>query len=68
MRLGRIKIVIDCVVDLADRDMVEQGEDAIIDDVYSMVKYGEMRHHIEEEEDKDLTEADIPEFLTDTDE
>jgi len=67
MRLGRVQIVIDCVVDLADEDMKWSGESAIIDDVYNMVKYGEVKSHIQEVEDKNLTEADLPEFLTQED-
>lgn len=64
MRLGKVKIEIEYVVDLDNDEMVSEAKNAIYEDLMSAVKYDELFNHIEvTDEDKTLKEEDIAEFL-----
>jgi hypothetical protein len=67
MRLGKITIDLEYVVDLDNEEMVEYAKNCIYEDVMSAMKYNEIQNYIKVgDEDKSLTEDDIPAFLTDS--
>lgn len=68
MRLGKVVIDIGYVVDLDNEEMVDHAKEALLDDIFSAAKYNETHLWIEtiEVNKKDYSEADIPEFLTET--
>jgi hypothetical protein len=67
MRLGKITFDLEYVVDLDNEDMVEYAKTCIYEDVMSAMKYNEIQNYIKVgDEDKSLTEDDIPAFLTDS--
>jgi hypothetical protein len=68
MRLGKVKLAIEYVVDLDDETMVTSAQDCIVDDIYNAVKYSEVAQWLNIEEDKNLSESDIPEFLREEEE
>lgn len=64
MRLGKVKIEIEYVVDLDNDDMVSEAKNAIYEDLMNAVKYNELFNHIEvTDEDKTLKKEDIAGFL-----
>jgi len=63
MRLGRVYFSSSYVVDLDNKDMVQQAKDAVYEDVCSANKYDEMDVWIKSEADEGATESDIPDFL-----
>jgi hypothetical protein len=64
-RLGRVVFDLGYVVDLDDREMIEEARTSIVEDIYSAIKYGELDQYIEIRDDPEATadEADIAEFL-----
>jgi hypothetical protein len=67
MRLGKITFDLEYVVDLDNEEMVEYAKNCIYEDVMSAMKYNEIQNYIKVgDEDKSLTEDDIPAFLTDS--
>lgn len=64
MKLGKVKIELEYVVDLDNEDMVNNAKNYMYEDIMSIVKYEELFDIIEvTDEDKTLKEEDIPEFL-----
>lgn len=63
MRLGRVYIEFSYVVDLDNQDMVDHAVESIHDDIMNYGKYNEGLA-VNTEEKPDLTESDIPSFLT----
>ena len=63
MRLGKVCIKIEYVVDLDNEDMVEEAKACLFEDVMNAVKYDEIDSNINVVEDQSLTENDIPDFL-----
>jgi hypothetical protein len=67
MRLGKVKIQIEYVVDLDDEEMVQHAFDALYEDLCGACKYDSIHDVLEiTEEDPSLKQEDIPEFLLDT--
>jgi hypothetical protein len=67
MRIGKITFDLEYVVDLDNEEMVEYAKNCIYEDVMSAMKYNEIQNYIKVgDEDKSLTEDDIPAFLTDS--
>lgn len=62
-RLGRVYFNINYVVDLDNKDMVDEAKQCVFEDVMNAVKYDEVAAHIEVVSDATATEEDIPEFL-----
>jgi len=68
MRLAKVKIEFQYVVDMDNDDMVNQAKNALYEDLMSAVKYNELFDYIHvTDEDKTLKLEDIPEFLTEED-
>ncbi|NBQ48908.1 MAG: hypothetical protein EBU33_10730 [Sphingobacteriia bacterium] len=68
MRLAKVKIEFQYVVDMDNDDMVNQAKNALYEDVVSAFKYNELFSYIHvTDEDKTLKQEDIPEFLTEGD-
>ena len=64
MRLGRVRIAHEYVVDLDNKEMVDHAKDALIEDMQNIAKYDEYHHAIEIDKDgHGLEESDIPDFL-----
>lgn len=63
MRLGRVSLRMEYVIDLDNENMVYEARDCIVSDVDEMVKFDEYDHYIKYEEDGNLSERDIPSFL-----
>jgi len=68
MRLGKVILDLNYVVDLDNSFMVEEAIDCIYEDIMNAVKYNELGEWITTIEDPNATEADIPEFLLDNEE
>jgi len=63
MRLGRVQISHSYVVDLDNKEMVEDGTEALYDDLMNAVKFDELGANIVVLEAPDASESDIPDFL-----
>lgn len=64
MRLGKVKIEMEYVVDLDNDMMIYEAKNALYEDLMSAYKYDEIYNRIEvTEQDKTLKKSDIPEFL-----
>lgn len=63
-RLGRVVFKAAYIVDLDDPDMVDRAKECLADDIFNAVKMDEAAEWIGTEEDKTLSPADIPSFLT----
>lgn len=71
MRLGKVQVVFEYVVDLNNQEMVDNAKISIAEDIESAVKHdglllgGKTIHVIDEtmEECKFLDQSDIPDFL-----
>jgi hypothetical protein len=59
MRLGKVQIGLEYIVDLDNVCQVELAREFIHDDLAYAIKYDEIDSHIEIIEDASLTEADI---------
>ena len=69
MRLGKVKIEMEYVVDLDNEDMINEAKNALYEDLMNAYKYNKIYNHIEvTEQDESLKECDIPEFLLEKDE
>ena len=69
MKLGKVKIELEYIIDLDNQDMVDQAKNALYEDLMNAAKYEELFDMIEvTDEDKTLKETDIPEFLREEDE
>ena len=64
MKLGKVKIELEYVVDLDNEEMVNDAKTYMYEDIMNIVKYEELFDIIEvTDEDKTLKEEDIPDFL-----
>ena len=59
MRLGKVQIGLEYIVDLDNVCQVELAREFIHDDLAYAIKYDEIDSHIDIVEDASLTEADI---------
>jgi hypothetical protein len=65
MRLGKVIIKLEYVVDLDSEHMIDQAKNAIYEDLMNAYRYNEIYHHIKvTEQDNNLEPSDIPRFLT----
>lgn len=63
-RVGYVELTVRYAVDLDDKEMVQQAQDCIYEDVSNMVKYEEIAAWIKvHKADPKLRESDIPDFL-----
>ena len=63
MKLGRICVDLNYVVDMDNDEMVRHATEALYEDLMQGVKYGDLTNWIRVSEDKDAKEDMIPEFL-----
>lgn len=64
MRLGKVKVNLEYVVDLDNEAMVVHAKDSLVEDIYSAVKNNEVDWLVVTIPDcKDVSESDILEFL-----
>lgn len=63
MRMGKVRIHNEYIVNLDNEAMVDHAKDALIEDIFNAVKFDEVQDGIEIVEDATLTEEDIPDFL-----
>tara|TARA_B100000614_G_scaffold222415_1_gene210181 strand:+ start:171 stop:386 length:216 start_codon:yes stop_codon:yes gene_type:complete len=64
MQLGKVVINLEYVVDLDNKEMVAQAQDALYEDLMSAYKYNGLANWIGiREGGEGLSESDIPEFL-----
>lgn len=67
MRLGKVYIPSQYVVDLDNESMVDEAKECMLEDIMNAVKFNELPSWVQVVEDDSLFEADIPEFLKDND-
>lgn len=67
-RLGRVYIDFGYIVDLDNKEMVDDARTCLIEDLTNAFKYGEVDQYIDVEETPDASEDAIPEFLLNPDE
>ena len=65
MKLGRISLDLNYIVDMDNDEMVRHATEALYEDLMQGVKYGDLANWIRISEDKDAKENMIPEFLLD---
>jgi hypothetical protein len=63
MKLGRICVDLNYIVDMDNEEMVRHATEALYEDLMQGVKYGDLANWIRISEDKDAKEDMIPEFL-----
>ena len=63
MKLGRISLDLNYIVDMDNEEMVRHATEALYEDLMQGVKYGDLANWILISEDKDAKEDMIPEFL-----
>jgi hypothetical protein len=63
MKLGRICVDLNYIVDMDNEEMVRHATEALYEDLMQGVKYGDLTNWIRVSEDKDAKEDMIPEFL-----
>ena len=63
MKLGRISLDLNYIVDMDNEEMVRHATEALYEDLMQGVKYGDLSNWIRISEDKDAKEDMIPEFL-----
>jgi hypothetical protein len=63
MKLGRISLDLNYIVDMDNDEMVRQATEALYEDLMQGIKYGDLANWIRINEDKDAKEDMIPEFL-----
>lgn len=63
MRLGKVKLTAEYVVNLDDEYMVEEAKTALYEDIMNFVKYDELQNHFDVVEDPTSKEDDIADFL-----
>jgi len=59
MRLGKVQIGLEYIVDLDNQEQVNLAREFIHDDLAYAIKYDEVDSHIDIVEDASLTESDI---------
>lgn len=68
MKLGKVVVSAEYVVDMDNEEMVRHAKDCLWEDVMCAVKYDELGEWLDVVEAPDADESDIPEFLLDEDE
>ena len=68
MKLGKVYISHQYVVDLDDDRMVAEAKGCMLEDIMNAAKYDELSTWVKVEGNDSLLEADIPDFLKDGDE
>jgi hypothetical protein len=63
MKLGRICVDLNYIVDIDNDEMVRHATEALYEDLMQGIKYGDLTNWIRVSEDKNATEDMIPEFL-----
>jgi len=63
MKLGRICVDLNYIVDIDNDEMVRHATEALYEDLMQGVKYGNITNWIDVIEDKNAKEDMIPEFL-----
>jgi hypothetical protein len=63
MKLGRICVDLNYIVDIDNDEMVRHATEALYEDLMQGIKYGDLGNWIRVSEDKNATEDMIPEFL-----
>ncbi len=63
MKLGRISLDLNYIVDMDNEVMVRHATEALYEDLMQGIKYGDLANWIRISEDKDAKEEMIPEFL-----
>jgi len=65
MRLGRVKINREYIVDLDNQEMVDHAKESVCEDFSEMLKSDTVYDSVIVEPAPDASENDIPDFLTD---
>jgi hypothetical protein len=63
MKLGRICVDLNYIVDMDNEEMVRHATEALYEDLMQGIKYGDLANWIRVSEDKNAKEDMIPEFL-----
>jgi hypothetical protein len=63
MKLGRICVDLNYIVDMDNEEMVRHATEALYEDLMQGIKYGDLANWIRISEDKNAKEDMIPEFL-----
>jgi len=63
MKLGKVCLTLDYVVDMDNQNMVKQAVECLYEDLMQGYKYDNIMNWIDVVEDKTATEDMIPEFL-----
>jgi len=63
MKLGKVCLTLDYVVDMDNQDMVKQAVECLYEDLMQGYKYDNIMNWIDVVEDNTATEDMIPEFL-----
>lgn len=63
MKLGRVCLDLNYIVDMDNDEMVKHAVESLYEDLMQGVKYGNISDWIDVIEDKNATEDMIPEFL-----
>lgn len=67
-RLGRVYIDFGYIVDLDNKEMVDDARTCLIEDLINAFKHSDIEQYIDVEEAPDASEDAIPEFLLNPDE
>ena len=65
MKIGKVYLTMEYIVDLDNETMIEEAKQCLYDDLMTIYKYDEVFNHIDTAPVADATEDDIPEFLLD---
>jgi hypothetical protein len=63
MKLGRICVDLNYIVDMDNEEMVRHATEALYEDLMQGIKYGDIANWIRVSEDNNAKEDMIPEFL-----
>ena len=63
MRMGRVCLDLNYIVDMDNEEMVKQAVECLYEDIMQGVKYGNLPNWIDVIEDKNANPSMIPDFL-----
>jgi len=63
MKMGRVCVDLNYIVDMDNDEMVRHATEALYEDLIQGIKYGDLANWIRVSEDKNAKEDMIPEFL-----
>ena len=63
MKMGRVCLDLNYIVDMDNDDMVKQAVECLYEDIMQGVKYGNLSNWIDVIEDKNANPSMIPDFL-----